>query len=161
MIPVQTNFPEQLTCVYCYRSLGRACLLCHRQSRIGKAMVFMYVLYTCVNVSTFGPSALKSLLFEPSCHLSTRYRQDLPFKTGFCILRPNLRISRAVLRVAIAMLRYSNRVGQQDNKRRGMIFLARIKIDQRISSPETSVRPVRNLVSLKHMAQLNPSGLNL
>lgn len=53
----------------------------------------------------------------------------------------------AVLKVAIAMPEYSIRADQHDSNRREMIFLARMEIDQRMSSLEPLVWPARNLVS--------------
>lgn len=94
-----------------------------------------------------GLIAFKSPLFKPSCHPPIVHRQGLPFKIGFYILRPKLRTGRAVLKVAIAMLEYSIRADQHDNNRREMIFLARMEIDQRMSSLEPLVWPARNLVS--------------
>lgn len=116
---------------------------------------------TCFNVLTLGPIAFKSSLFKPSCHLSIIHRQDLLFKTGFYILRPNLRIGRAVLKVAVAVLKDSSRVGQHGKKRRGMIFLAGIEIDQRMSNPGPSVWPARTLVSPRTYGTAGLSGLNL
>lgn len=127
---------------------GRACLLYHRQSRISQVIICTLLCTRYFNlVQCLGPIAFKSSLLKPSCHLPDIHRQDLPFRTGFYILRPKLRIGRAFLKVAIAMLMYSVRVDQRDKNRWSMNFLAGIEIDQRMSSPEPSVWPARNLVS--------------